>query len=94
MEPNLEFHHVLTATTANIVAELLRSKTVSDKAISLILNWTGGVHCNIVNTGDIEVLAEREDKHLFVSGTFEAWAETAGFAQAAALPCDLDPTGC
>jgi len=72
MEPNLAFHRALTATAADIVAALLRSQTVSDTDISLMLNWTGEVHCNIVNTGDIEVLAEREDKHLFVAEAFEA----------------------
>jgi SAM-dependent methyltransferase len=93
MEPSLPFHRALTATVADIVADLLHDPRISDNAISLMLNWTGEVHCNIVNTGDIEVLAEREDKHLFDPDTFAAWAESAGFARVAALPCGLDPTG-
>ena len=93
MEPSLPFHSALTATMADVVAELLIRETVPQSDISLMLNWTGEVHCNIVNTGDIDVLAEREDKHLFVAETFERWAKTAGFVEAIALPCDLDPTG-
>jgi SAM-dependent methyltransferase len=93
MEPNLEFHRALTRTMGDIVAELLRDQSVSEPDISLMLNWTGEVHCNIVNTGDIEVLAEREDKHFFAGETFVGWASTAGFTPAAALPCDPDPTG-
>ena len=93
MEPNLTFHRALTATLADIVAELLRDQSIPEADISLMLNWAGEVHCNIMNSGDIEVLAEREDKHQFVAETFTAWAESAGFMPAAALPCDLDPTG-
>ncbi len=93
MEPNLPFHRALTATLTDIVAELMRDQSVPEPDISLMLNWAGEVHCNVVNTGDIEVLAEREDKHLFVGETFVGWAKTAGFTPAAALPCDPDPTG-
>jgi SAM-dependent methyltransferase len=93
MEPNLAFHRALTLTLADIVADALRSRSLSESDISLMLNWTGEVHCNIVNTGDIEVLAEREDKHFFVGETFVDWAKAAGFSPAAALPCDPDPTG-
>jgi SAM-dependent methyltransferase len=93
MEPNLAFHRALTGTLADIVADALRSRSLSESDISLMLNWTGEVHCNIVNTGDIEVLAEREDKHFFVGETFVGWAKAAGFSPAAALPCDPDPTG-
>jgi SAM-dependent methyltransferase len=93
MEPNLEFHRALTRTMGDTVAELLRDQSLCESDISLMLNWTGEVHCNIVNTGDIEVLAEREDKHFFVGETFVDWAKAAGFTPAAALPCDPDPTG-
>jgi 2-polyprenyl-3-methyl-5-hydroxy-6-metoxy-1,4-benzoquinol methylase len=93
MEPNLTFHRALTATLTDIVAELLRDQSLPDTEISRMLNWAGEVHCNIVNSGDIEVLAEREDKHQFVGETFTLWAKDAGFTPAAALPCDLDPTG-
>jgi ubiquinone/menaquinone biosynthesis C-methylase UbiE len=93
MEPNLTFHRALTATLADIVAELLREQSLPETETSLMLNWAGEVHCNIVNSGDIEVLAEREDKHQFVGETFNLWARDAGFTPVAALPCDLDPTG-
>jgi SAM-dependent methyltransferase len=93
MEPNHAFHRALTATMADIAAEFLRHQTLSDSDISLMLNWTAEVHCNLVNSGDLEVLAEREDKHQFVGSTFEAWARSIGFTHATALPCDLDPTG-
>ena len=93
MEPNLTFHRALTATLADVVAELLRDQSLPETEISLMLNWAGEVHCNIMNSGDIEVLAEREDKHQFVAETFNSWAKRAGFTPVAALPCDLDPTG-
>lgn len=93
MEPNLAFHRALTATLTDIVAEFLRDHTLVETDISLMLNWAGEVHCNIVNSGDLEVLAEREDKHFFVGKTFEGWAKSVGFTHATALPCDPDPTG-
>lgn len=93
MEPNQAFHQALTATLADILADFLRDQILPETQISLMLNWTGEVHCNIVNSGDLEVLAEREDKHQFVGSTFEGWARSVGFAHACALPCDADPTG-
>ncbi len=93
MEPNLPFHRALTLTLASILDDWVRNETVPEPDISRMLNWMGEVHCNIVNSGDTEVLSEREDKHLFVGGAFEAMAEAAGFQLAHALPCGPDPTG-
>jgi SAM-dependent methyltransferase len=93
MEPNLAFHRALTATTADVAAELVRDAQVSETDLHRILNWMAEVHCNVVNSGDTEILAEREDKHLFVAEVFEDWARAAGFGRATALPCDMDPTG-
>jgi SAM-dependent methyltransferase len=93
MEPNLAFHRALTSTLTDIVADILDGQPIPDEDVGRMLSWAGEVHCNIANSGDLEVLAEREDKHLFVAETFEGWAEAAGFAQATALPCDRDPTG-
>ncbi|WP_428483613.1 methyltransferase [Rhodopila sp.] len=93
MEPNLRFHAALTATLAMILGEWLSHGTVPRADISRMANWLAEVHCNIVNSGDLDVLVEREDKHLFVGETFEAMAEAAGFGVASALPGGLDPTG-
>ena len=93
MEPNLEFHRALTAVVADIAADLLREQLIPEAEINRMLVWLAEVHCNIVNTGDLEILAQREDKHLFDPDTFAAWADAAGFAESTALPCDLDPTG-
>jgi SAM-dependent methyltransferase len=93
MEPNLRFHHALTATLADILADWIRTGAVPEPQISPMLNWIAEVHCNVVNSGDVEVLAQREDKHLFVAEEFTAMAEAAGFASAEALPCGPDPTG-
>jgi ubiquinone/menaquinone biosynthesis C-methylase UbiE len=93
MEPNLRFHQALTATLADILAEWIRQATVPDSEISLMLNWMAEVHCNVVNSGEVEILAEREDKHQFVAETFEAMADAAGFASALSIPCGLDRTG-
>jgi SAM-dependent methyltransferase len=93
MEPNRSFHRALAATMAEVVSDFLRDGTIAASDSSRMLNWTAEVHCNIVNMGDTEVLAEREDKHLFDGATFLNWARDAGFGGAAALPCDPDPTG-
>jgi hypothetical protein len=93
MEPNFEFHRALTATMADVTAELMRDSRVSKQDIHGILNWIAEVHCNVINSGDLEILAEREDKHLFVAQVFEEWGKAAGFGVAVALPCDPDPTG-
>jgi ubiquinone/menaquinone biosynthesis C-methylase UbiE len=93
MEPNFEFHRSLTITMAEIVAQLIHNASVSEQDIQLMLNWVAEVHCNVVNSGDIEILAEREDKHLFVAETFESWARAVGFGEVTIFPCDPDPTG-
>jgi SAM-dependent methyltransferase len=92
MEPNHAFHYGLTRTLADIVADFLRYGTVTPEDIACMLNWMAEVHCGISNTGELEVLAEREDKHCFVDSTFLAWAREAGFDGDEALPCDPDPT--
>ena len=93
MEPNLRFHQALTETLAEILAAWLREDTVPQADISPMLNWMAEVHCNVVNTGDLDVLADREDKHLFTGEGFEAMAREAGFASAEALACNPDPDG-
>jgi 2-polyprenyl-3-methyl-5-hydroxy-6-metoxy-1,4-benzoquinol methylase len=93
MEPNLQFHQALTGTLARLVASWLREGVVPAADMSLMQNWMAEVHCNIVNTGDLEVLGDREDKHLFTAEGFGALAFDAGFGKAAALACHPDPTG-
>jgi len=93
LEPNLRFHRALTATLADILATWTPDHHLSHPEISPLLNWMAEVHCNIVNTGEIDILAHREDKHLFVAEIFETMAEEAGFGVAAALVCGADPTG-
>lgn len=93
MEPVRGFHSALTATLADIISVFIRNDTVAELDRSLMLNWMAEVHCNITNSGDIEVLAGREDKHYFIADEFLAWAEDAGFRQPAALICDPDPAG-
>ena len=93
MEPNARFHRALTMTLAGILAEWSPAQTVPEPQISLMLNWMAEVHCNITNSGDLEILAQREDKHYFIGEAFEAMAKGAGFTKAIALPCGPDPTG-
>jgi ubiquinone/menaquinone biosynthesis C-methylase UbiE/predicted RNA-binding Zn-ribbon protein involved in translation (DUF1610 family) len=93
MEPNRAFHSALTRTMADVLADFLRYDTAPHEDISRMMNWMAEVHCSVVNAGDMEVLAEREDKHYFVDSTFLAWAREAGFDGVEALPCDPDPTG-
>ncbi len=92
-EPNLRFHRAVTATLGDILGTWIANRTVSDADISLMMNWMAEVHCNVVNSGEIEVLAGREDKHQFEAEQFEAMAEAAGFGSAKALPGGPDPTG-
>ncbi|MBS0638236.1 MAG: methyltransferase [Proteobacteria bacterium] len=93
MEPALPFHHALTATAADLVATWIGDGSVPEDELVRIANWLAEIHCNVANTGDIEVLAEREDKHQFVGAEFEAMATAVGFAVADALPVGPDPTG-
>jgi hypothetical protein len=78
---------------ADILAEWTRNNTVLEPQVSLMMNWIAEVHCNITNSGDIEILAQREDKHLIFGEEFEALAKAAGFATATALVCNPDPAG-
>jgi ubiquinone/menaquinone biosynthesis C-methylase UbiE len=93
MEPNARFHAALTGTLAGILADWIRHETVPEPQISLMMNWMAEVNCNITNSGDLEILAQREDKHYFIGEDFEAMAEAAGFVKAAALVCNADPAG-
>ncbi len=93
MEPNRAFHRALTMTLADIAATFLRDKSVPLEQVGGMLSWVAQVHCSVANSGDNEVLAEREDKHYFEGKAFLAWAREAGFGDVAALPCDPDPTG-
>jgi len=93
LEPNLSFHRALTATLAQILDEWARDGSLPDADTAQMLNWMAEVHCNVVNSGELDVLADREDKHMFVAETFETMAKAAGFGTAAALVCGLDPAG-
>ncbi|HYZ20540.1 MAG TPA: class I SAM-dependent methyltransferase [Rhodopila sp.] len=93
MEPNGHFHHALTATLAEVLADWLRQGSVAHPDLNRMLNWMAEVHCNVTNSGDLQVLAEREDKHQFTSVGFEAMAAAAGFTMARALACGADRTG-
>ncbi len=93
MEPSRPFHAALTATLADIVADFIRNESVPEADRSRMLNWMSEVHCNIVNSGDTEVLSHREDKHYFLASEFLALARDAGFEQVTALPTDPDRNG-
>lgn len=93
LEPNLRFHRALTRTLASILADWARQGTLPRDDTIPMLCWMAEVHCNVVNSGELDVLVDREDKHLFVGDTFEAMADAAGFGIAGALACGPDPTG-
>ena len=93
MEPALPFHHALTSTMADILAVWSREGTVPEDLIVRAANWVSEIRCNVTNTGDVEVLADREDKHQFIAERVEAMARAAGFTVAEALPAGPDPTG-
>jgi len=93
VEPNARFHQALTSTLANILAASLRQPVIPQQDMGVMYNWLAEVHCNLVNSGETEILAEREDKHQFTAESFEAMAGDAGFAFATSMPCDVDPTG-
>jgi SAM-dependent methyltransferase len=92
LEPNAPFHQALVSALAGIVATWLERSAAPTLDIARMASWIAEVHCNIVNSGDLEVLAGREDKHLFEGSRFAAMAEQAGL-QAEALACGPDPTG-
>jgi len=93
MEPALPFHRALASTMADILADWARERSVTENQMVRIANWLAEIHCNVVNSGDMEVLADREDKHLFIAENVQAMARRAGFAVAEALAAGPDPTG-
>jgi SAM-dependent methyltransferase len=93
MEPALPFHRALTSTLADVLAVWIRDGSVPGDQIDRAASWLAEVHCNAANSGDVEVLAEREDKHQFVAEDVESVARAAGFAVADAMPLGPDPAG-
>lgn len=94
LEPNWRFHRALYATLADVVAFYLADgHSGDDPDLARILNWIAEVRCICLHAGDLDFLAKKEDKHMFVSEEIEALARDAGFAIAQALPATVDPAG-
>jgi len=94
LEPNRRFHHALIAALADILSHKLAQGMPSDHPdILKTAVWIAEIRFNIVNSGDAELLAGREDKHLFLSDELEQTAREAGFADALCLPFGMDPRG-
>jgi 2-polyprenyl-3-methyl-5-hydroxy-6-metoxy-1,4-benzoquinol methylase len=94
IEPNLRFHQALAATLADIVAYLLSTDAKpEDVDIARMCNWIAEIRCNILHRGDLEFLATREDKHMFIGDEIETLALEAGFKTADALVFGPDPLG-
>lgn len=93
MGPALPFHHALTSTMADVIAIWSREGTVPEDLMVRAANWLGEIHCNVANTGVVEFLASREDKHQFIAEDLESMAQGASFSVAEALPMGPDPTG-
>jgi SAM-dependent methyltransferase len=64
LEPNLRFHSALTATLARILAQWALEKSLPPDDASPMINWMAEVHCKVVNSGEIDILKDREDKLL------------------------------
>ena len=94
VEPGLRFHRALAAMLSDIVADLMREGVrYDDAAIIRMCNWIAETRCNIINQGDLEFLATREDKHLFVAEDIEELGLSSGFGESFAQPFGADPTG-
>jgi len=94
IEPGLRFHRALAAMLSDIVAGLIREGVrYDDAAIVRMCNWIAETRCNIINQGDLEFLATREDKHLFVAEDIEKLGLSSGFGESFAQPFGADPTG-
>jgi SAM-dependent methyltransferase len=93
IEPNARFHQALLNTLADILMDLGREDS-SNPDIPLMANWLAEINLNLSHMGDLDFLASREDKHLFLSEEIESLARSSGFPNAEALLLGTDPDGC
>jgi 2-polyprenyl-3-methyl-5-hydroxy-6-metoxy-1,4-benzoquinol methylase len=93
MEPGLRYHRVLAMAFADIIAMLLARDPTNTADRQALHNWIAEARRGVMLQGDRVLLADYEDKHMFVGETFEAVALEAGFATAEALPSSPDPDG-
>ena len=92
-EPSLRYHRVLAMAFADIIAMLLARDPANTADRQALHNWIAEARRGVMLQGDSALLADYEDKHMFVGETFEAAALEAGFATAEALPSSPDPDG-
>jgi len=94
IEPNLKFHSALISTVAEIINYLISTGIKSDdKDIILITNWLSEIRFNILNSGNYDVLKDREDKHLFTKEQLQELSKRAGFGTCRVIPFEYDPFG-
>ena len=87
LEPNLDYHVVLSESLAEAVAQL-NSQGIDENDINIVIaaNWICEVQQNISHLGDLEFLAGREDKHMFSRASIATLCEDAGFSHWDAFP--------
>ena len=94
LEPTRRFHEALIAALADIVAHKLAQGMPPDHPdIMKTVVWIAEIRFNAINSGDPELLAGREDKHLFIGEELERTALEAGFTTASCLPFGHDRHG-
>ena len=87
LEPNLDYHVVLSESLAEAVAQLI-GQGIDENDINIVLaaNWICEVQQNISHLGDLEFLAGREDKHMFSRSSIATLCDDAGFSYWDAFP--------
>ncbi len=87
LEPNYRFHSVMIDFVSDIVCGIPRDGTIwTDDDYFAVLCWLYENNTNLRFRGDPEMLAEREDKHLFEGGELRRAARASGFGAVRLIP--------
>ncbi len=93
VEPALRYHLVLAMTFSDIIAMIMSRDPTHTDGRQALHNWVAEARRGTMLQGDLTLLANYEDKHMFDGDAFERLALEAGFATAEALPSTPDPDG-
>ncbi len=86
-EPGFKYHQALVLSMSDVLETLVRGgDNNADEDLIRLGNWIHELHFNLKYVGDAEVLADREDKHLFLREDVERAAKTANFQLVEVVP--------
>ena len=84
-EPSFRYTHVMAMAFADIIALLLSRDSAYSADRQTLHNWVAEARRGTMLQGDLALLEDFEDKHMFIGEDFEALALDVGFATAEAL---------